>query len=227
MSWAFTVVYLPLLSDTKGSQGILHKCSVFVAGPVLPPSPSYQPHFIFFLLFSPQSFGLMVSTRSPSPSDSDRSAVTEASSWATSVSDRLDGLHVEDSSAVCDQTVQEVLSGSRILITGAAGFVGAALCHRLLSDPSFNVKQVVAIVRGKTEQDALKRLPKSIHHLVEPQEGREVPQLVVVNGDCTRPNFGLDDDDFEKVRRTEIVIHCAGDTRFTLPVTQAFQSMVS
>ncbi|SPO29121.1 uncharacterized protein UTRI_06070 [Ustilago trichophora] len=167
----------------------------------------------------------MVSTRSPSPSCTDRSSVTDISSDATSIVDSTANLSVDDDAIVSDQTIQDVLANSRILITGAAGFVGAALLHRLLGDASFNVKQVVAIVRGKTDDEALKRLPKAVHHHTLPESEGALPKLVIVNGDCARPNFGLDDKDFEKVRKTEIVIHCAGDTRFTLPISKAFESM--
>ncbi|GAC93613.1 NRPS-like enzyme [Pseudozyma hubeiensis SY62] len=167
----------------------------------------------------------MSSTRSPSPSGTERSSATDISSDATSIVESMSNLRAEDDSIVRDHTIQDVLKGSRILITGAAGFVGAALLHRLLGDDSFDVKQVVAIVRGKTSEDALKRLPKSVHHHAQPASEGALPKLVIVNGDCARPNFGLNEQDFEKVRKTEIVIHCAGDTRFTLPISKAFESM--
>ncbi|CDS82027.1 uncharacterized protein SPSC_00209 [Sporisorium scitamineum] len=167
----------------------------------------------------------MVSTRSPSPSNTERSTATDISSDATSIVESVANLNTDDDAPVREKTIQDVLDGSRILITGAAGFVGAALLHRLLGDASFNVKQVVAIVRGKTPEDALKRLPKAVHHHAKPESEGALPKLVVITGDCARPNFGLNEQDLEQVRKTEIVIHCAGDTRFTLPITKAFEAM--
>ncbi|SOV01968.1 uncharacterized protein UDID_08261 [Ustilago sp. UG-2017a] len=168
----------------------------------------------------------MISTRSPSPSGTERSSATDVSTDASRNVESMANLHTEDDAVVRGQTIQDILNDSRILITGAAGFVGAALLHRLLCDPTLNIKQLVAIVRGKTDEEALKRLPKSLHHHAQPETEGAIPKLVLVNGDCARPNFGLNEQGFENVRKTEIVIHCAGDARFTLPISQAFQSMV-
>lgn len=120
----------------------------------------------------------MVSTRSPSPSNTERSSATDISTDATSLVDSVAALNTDDDASLREQTIQDVLNGSRILITGAAGFVGAALLHRLLGDESFNVKQVVAIVRGKTPEDALKRLPKAVHHHAKPESEGALPMRV-------------------------------------------------
>ncbi|KAI9309891.1 hypothetical protein DFJ73DRAFT_945371 [Zopfochytrium polystomum] len=69
-------------------------------------------------------------------------------------------------------SIQEVLFGTRILVTGAAGFLGAAILHRLLGDPSFDVLQRVIS---------------------------------------------------KKPAIAEIVLHCAGNNRFTLPFPKAFE----
>ncbi len=63
----------------------------------------------------------MVSTRSPSPSNTEQSVATDVSSDATSIVDSMANLRAADEDAVVrDQTIQDVLNGSRILITGAA-----------------------------------------------------------------------------------------------------------
>ncbi|KAJ1036287.1 hypothetical protein NDA18_000152 [Ustilago nuda] len=127
----------------------------------------------------------MVSTRSASPSGTERSSATDVSTDASSIVEWMANLHTEDEAVVCGQTIQDILNDSRILITGAA------LLHRLLCESTLKIKQVVAIVRGKTDE-ASKRLANK---------------------------------DSRKVGKTETVIHCAGDTRFTLSISQAFESM--
>ncbi|KAI9326141.1 male sterility protein-domain-containing protein [Zopfochytrium polystomum] len=182
---------------------------------------------------SPSSSSSSSSKKATRKNDRSNAAAAAATSDGASDSTVVDAAiapsahPIDDGDAVVhDLSIQDALAGARVMVTGAAGFVGAALLHRLLCDPSFNVQQVIAVVRGKTDEDALKRLPKSVQHLATAEEGQLLaPKLIVVNGDCTRPNFGLSDKEFEKVRQTEVVIHCAGDTRFTLPLTKAFESM--
>lgn len=115
-------------------------------------------------------------------------------------------------------TIPEALLGSTILVTGAAGFVGSALLYRLLCDPALNgIKKVIAVVRGKTVEEATARLPSAL---------TSQPRLVVVNGDCGQFDFGLEGKLRDEIHGANIVIHAAGDTRFTLPLAQAMSSIV-
>ncbi|KXS19037.1 hypothetical protein M427DRAFT_67590 [Gonapodya prolifera JEL478] len=125
-----------------------------------------------------------------------------------------------------DITVYEALADSQILVTGAAGFVGTALLHRLLRDAKFQVKTVVALVRAKSKVDALQRIPKTLHHFADSVDAKAAPKLVVLSGDSSLPNFGLAGQDLALLRKTDVVIHAAGNTQFTLSLAQAFELMV-
>ncbi|PWN46660.1 hypothetical protein IE53DRAFT_391171 [Violaceomyces palustris] len=125
-------------------------------------------------------------------------------------------------------TVTQALNGTTILVTGAAGFVGTALLFRLLCDPKFSgIKKVIALIRGETVEKATKRLPQTLQPFTLPDQNGEGSEarLVVLTGDCGRPNFGLKGQDLEQALKTDIVIHAAGDTRFTLPLQDAIGSI--
>lgn len=116
-------------------------------------------------------------------------------------------------------TISKALDNSTILVTGAAGFVGSALLFRLLCDPALSgIKKVIAVVRGKTVEEAAARLPNRL---------TSQPRLVVVNGDCGKFDFGVEGNLRDEIHGANIVIHAAGDTRFTLPLAQAMSSIVS
>lgn len=122
--------------------------------------------------------------------------------------------------------IAEALQGTTILITGAAGFVGVALVQRLLCDANFaGIKKVICLIRGETVEKATARLPESLQRLSVGAE-EEPARLVVLTGDCGKPDFGLQEDQLRVAMQADIVIHAAGDTRFTLPLKDAMASIV-
>ena len=123
--------------------------------------------------------------------------------------------------------IPAALCGSNILITGAAGLVGTQLLHRLLCDSSFAIDRVIAIIRAETREDAIMRLPPGLRCFTRQEPlSSSSPKLVVLNGDCSKLNFGLASDQLELARQAEIVINAAADTRFTLPLSDAIGGVV-
>lgn len=82
-----------------------------------------------------------------------------------------------------------------ILVTGAAGLIGGAVCARLAA----RGHRVVALVHRRRE--------------ICDNAGRRVPVARIVDGDVGRDNLGLD---AAPGGRIDLVIHCAASVRFDL-----------
>jgi Male sterility protein len=144
--------------------------------------------------------------------------------------------------------VSQVLAGRTVLVTylsppsfpsfsitqhllkfsGGAGFIGSALLHRLV-DPSLSIRRVYTIIRGHGK-DPITRLPQTLlPHVAKVDENGNLDSspLVVLSGDCFLPGFGLGEREQKWLEEVEIVIHTAGDTRFTLPLPKAIRAIVS
>ena len=125
------------------------------------------------------------------------------------------------------------LKDATILVAGAAGLAGTQMLYRLLCDPIFakSIKQVIAIIRGETAQKAGARVPTPLRTCAainQPAEGqRQEATLTVLNGDCAKPDFGLEGEQLEVARRANIVINFAADVRFTLPLSGSVSGVVS
>jgi hypothetical protein len=142
-------------------------------------------------------------------------------------------MEVANNTAVSYGDIPEALSGSTILVTGGAGFLASALLCRLLLDPVLcdSHKQVIALIRGGTVESAVFRLPAILQPFTRRGQDTtdsksEEAKLVVLNGDSGLIGFDLHGDMAKIVQRADIVIHAAGDFRFTLPLPDAIANIV-
>jgi long-chain acyl-CoA synthetase len=115
------------------------------------------------------------------------------------------------------------MSSKVIFLTGASGFLGAEILHRVLvREPETSV---ICLVRGTSTQEAQERVVRA---LAQCREGMtqavqiQHERLLIVNGDITFPRFGLSPLVYSLLqRRTTHVLHNAASTRFDLSLEEA------
>jgi len=146
-------------------------------------------------------------------------------------------------------TIPDILAGQTVLVTcihvslsfiitfhlltsfiysGGAGFIGSAILNRLI-DPALSIRRVYTIIRGHGK-DPVARLPAELRpHVakVDSDGNLDNGPIVVLGGDCSLPGFGLSDRENKWLEEVEIVIHTAGDTRFTMSLQKAIKAIVS
>lgn len=87
-----------------------------------------------------------------------------------------------------------------LLITGASGVVGSELTKKFFKDDRF--EHVTILLRNKNSS-----------------EFKNSQKLKIIYGDITKKNLGLSKADYKNLtKRTESIIHCAADTKFSLPI---------
>jgi thioester reductase-like protein len=101
--------------------------------------------------------------------------------------------------------VTEGLSASPVLVTGATGFIGREIVHRLLAVG----RPVIALARARRGQAAADRVFDVLGRVPDPR------RLDVFEADLSRRGCGVSAVDWRRLRaRVETVIHCAGATAF-------------
>jgi long-chain acyl-CoA synthetase len=97
-----------------------------------------------------------------------------------------------------------------VLLTGAAGFIGTEVAHRLLLDTAHDL---VALVRGRDDEDARRRLGRAWWG--RPELVLEIGRRVeVVRGDVSLPRLGLSREVYERLAsQITHLIHAAADLR--------------
>jgi thioester reductase-like protein len=106
-----------------------------------------------------------------------------------------------------------------VLLTGVTGFVGGELLARYLERTD---RPVYALVRGKDEAAADRRLRETLSALVGDANGRAGDRLVAVPGDIRSPGLGLEHRDREWLaERVNEIVHAAASVSFDLPLEES------
>ena len=129
--------------------------------------------------------------------------------------------------------IAESLSGRRIAITGATGFVGTALVERLLrSSPGCELFLIVrggrrgAASRVKREilnNDAFDRLRSELADTAEPFDAMVARRVHALDGDISVDGLNLNDADRATLATCDIVIHSAAAVAFDSPLDSAVE----
>ena len=120
---------------------------------------------------------------------------------------------VLDETITADGLAPMVSPPATVLLTGATGFVGAYLCHELLSRTGATV---VCLVRAADESDGLERVQANLNSYgLRSAWGT---RLRVVAGDLARPRLGLPAAEFDALaEQADSIYHCGAWVNFVRP----------
>lgn len=111
----------------------------------------------------------------------------------------------------------ESAAGDWVLVTGATGFLGAALVHELIC----RSRRVLCLVRAATPAEARSRLTAALRPWrADTERLLESGLLAVVRGDVLAADVGTSSDVIVRLRGSvSAVVHSAGNTRFSETAT--------
>jgi len=114
-----------------------------------------------------------------------------------------------------------------VLVTGSTGFLGRFLCLEWLERMAKVDGKVIAVVRGRDDADAARRLYDTYDtgdaELKQHFADLAAKHLEVVNGDLAEYRLGLSQEDWERYAATvDLIVHPAAFVNHILPYNQLF-----
>ncbi len=106
-----------------------------------------------------------------------------------------------------------------VLLTGATGTIGSALVPRLLGERDTHLS---LLIRAKDESDLGRRLAEMLAYWKYRPGSVESARIRAFRGDISRPDFGVDADDYARlVADTTHIVHCAASVKLNMTIDQA------
>ncbi|KAK6633920.1 hypothetical protein RUM44_004527 [Polyplax serrata] len=138
-----------------------------------------------------------------------------------------EGITKGDTNNVLAGSIQDFYADSKILVTGATGFIGKALIEKLLRSCT-QVSTIFMLIRPKKGLNSQirhdKLLDSSIFDTIRDQNPELLKKLVTVEGDVAQENLGLSEADRKKlVEEIDVVFHSAATVRFTEKLKDAIE----
>ena len=128
-------------------------------------------------------------------------------------------------------SIVESLSGRRIFLTGATGFLGTALVERVLR--TIPDAEVVLLVRAGRRASPAQRVQREIvrndcfdrlrSELGDRFAEETSRRLIAVAGDVGQDGLGLDDEGRRLLASSDVVVHSAATVSFDAPLDQAVE----
>ena len=113
-------------------------------------------------------------------------------------------------------------------MTGATGFVGKVLLHKLLHSVGHDLGQIYVLVRGKRGKSAqLRRDEIFSAEIFAPTENSLREKVVLIEGDVLKPDLGISPEDERKLtERVDVIFHSAATVKFEEEIKAAVEMNV-
>lgn len=123
----------------------------------------------------------------------------------------------------CLSQVRAFYANKDVFITGGTGFLGKVLIEKMLRSCP-DIHRIFVLIRPKKGQSPADRLEAFTKDQVFDRLRKETPdafhRMECVSGDVRDIGLGIDDVDFERIRKCSVVIHSAATVRFDELLTE-------